>query len=157
MKLAGTITSLVLLLSVLIATATMTTPRPQDQGITTITPEVQSVSLVELIANPANFHGKLVQVIGFCRLEFEGNALYLHREDFEHAISKNGLWLQVGWPVPENRRTMSDKYVIVEATFSAEDRGHFGAFSGSLINITRMDRWVSQAEIESSLRLQRLQ
>lgn len=43
-------------------------------------PEPRDVSLVQLIANPGDFHGGLVRVIGFCRLEFEGNALYLHRE-----------------------------------------------------------------------------
>ena len=127
-------------------------PLPQVHAATAQEP--QDVSLLQLIANPNQYDRKLVRVIAFCRLEFEGNALYLHREDFEHSISKNGVWLQVGWPVPDNRRAMNDEYVIVEATFSAEHKGHFGMFSGSLEEVKRLDRWGSQAETERSLRLQ---
>jgi hypothetical protein len=28
-------------------------------------------------------------------LSFEGNAIYLHREDFDHGIGKNGLWVAI--------------------------------------------------------------
>jgi hypothetical protein len=35
------------------------------------------VSLIQLIANPEKYDGKQVAVVGFLRLEFEGNALYL--------------------------------------------------------------------------------
>ena len=51
------------------------------------------VTLVRLIANPEKFDGKLVRVIGFLRLEFEGNVLYLHREDYENAILGDGIWV----------------------------------------------------------------
>lgn len=54
---------------------------------------VQDVSLIQLIAQPEKFEGKRVRFIGFLRIEFEGNAIYLHREDFDHGITKNGLWL----------------------------------------------------------------
>jgi hypothetical protein len=37
--------------------------------------------MIQLIANPQAWDGKHVRVIGFLRLEFEGDALYLHRED----------------------------------------------------------------------------
>ncbi|TSC77719.1 MAG: hypothetical protein G01um101424_342 [Parcubacteria group bacterium Gr01-1014_24] len=138
--------------AVLVACSGGDTPLPQVHAATV--QEAQDVSLVQLIANPSQYDGKLVRVIGFCRLEFEGNALYLHREDFEHSISKNAVWLQVGWPVPENLRAMSDEYVIVEATFSAEHKGHFGAFSGSLDEVKRLDRWGARSETERFMRLQ---
>ena len=51
-------------------------------------------------------------------------------------------------------QTMSDQYVIVEAIFNAERKGHFGMFSGSLEEIKRLERWPAQAEIEKYLRLQ---
>ena len=134
-----------------IACSSGDTPLPQVHAATAQEP--QDVSMVQLIANPSQYHGKLVRVIGFCRLEFEGNALYIHRDDFEHSISKNGVWLQVGWPVPENRRDMSDEYVIVEAVFDAEQKGHFGMFSGSLEQVKRLDRWGARAETERHMRL----
>src|SRR5262249_1764153 len=52
-----------------------------------------SVSLLQLIATPADFDGKYVRVHGFVRIEHEGTAIYLHREDAEHMLTKNGLWL----------------------------------------------------------------
>ncbi len=27
-------------------------------------------------------------------MEFEGNAIYLHRDNYEHSILKNGLWVE---------------------------------------------------------------
>ena len=115
--------------------------------------EPTDVSVVQLIANPGEFHRKAVRVIGFSRLEFEGNALYLHREDFERGIAKNAVWLRVGWPVPESRRSLSDEYVLVEAIFDAEGKGHMGAFAGELIEITRMERWPARQEFERDQRL----
>ncbi len=53
--------------------------------------EPVDVTLVQLIANPEKFDGKSIRVIGFLRLEFEGNVLYLHREDYEHAILGDGM------------------------------------------------------------------
>jgi len=41
---------------------------------------------VPLIANPKDYHGKIVRVIGFVRLEFEGNAIYLHQGDYKHSL-----------------------------------------------------------------------
>jgi hypothetical protein len=111
--------------------------------------EPRDVSLVQVIANPSDFHRKAVRVTGFCRLEFEGNALYLHREDFERGIAKNAVWLRLGWPVPESRRSLSDEYVLVEATFDADARGHFDLFSGELIDITRMERWPPRFEFRA--------
>ena len=116
--------------------------------------EPLDVSVLQLMANPADYHDKVVRVIGFCRLEFEGNALYLHREDFEHGISKNAIWLGVGWPVPEPRRALSDEYILVEGTFIAGDDGHMGSFSGALRNLTRMERWPRRVEFERYQRLE---
>jgi hypothetical protein len=61
------------------------------------------VSLIHLIANPEAFDGKPVSVMGFFRYEFEGTALYVHREDYEHALSKNGIWV-AGLPPSSGRR-----------------------------------------------------
>jgi len=48
--------------------------------------EPTDVSVVQLIANPQQYDGKQVRLIAFLNLEFEGNALYLHREDFDKSI-----------------------------------------------------------------------
>lgn len=103
---------------------------------------VQKISMIALIANPEKYNGCLVRLKGFLNLEFEGDGLYLHKDDYELGISKNGLWLEVegaqldlGWAKRCNRQ-----YVILEGTFQMENKGHMASFSGSLNNITRIDR-----------------
>ena len=59
----------------------------------------QDVSILQLLATPEKFDGKLVRVIGFLCLAFEGDAVYLHREDFDHGLTQNALWVDV----PEKR------------------------------------------------------
>ena len=55
--------------------------------------EPLDVSMIQLIARPIDFDGEYVRVIGFYRHEFEGNALYLHREDYEQGLTSNGVWM----------------------------------------------------------------
>lgn len=105
------------------------------------------VSIVELLANPLRYDGKQVQVIGFLRLEFEGDAIYLHREDYQYAISKNALWVDRPKDLSGKQTTAVDKkYVICEGTFSAREHGHMGMFSGTLTHITRLESWGSAAQ-----------
>jgi hypothetical protein len=51
----------------------------------------EKISLVQLIANPKKYDGKVIEVIGFLSLEFEGRALYLHKDDYEYFNLKNGV------------------------------------------------------------------
>ncbi|MBB6109606.1 hypothetical protein SAMN05421821_10522 [Mucilaginibacter lappiensis] len=101
------------------------------------------VSLVNLIANPDKYNGKKIRVIGYLHLEFEGNGLYLHKDDYDHAISKNSIWVSIGPKHPEvsNLKQYSDHYVIMEGTYNSEMTGHMGMNSGSIENITRLDIW----------------
>ena len=114
--------------------------------------EPQHVSLVQLIATPDVYHNRVVRIVGFCRLEFEGDAVFLHREDSESSISKNGIWLNVGSPIPEEQQSLSGEYVLLEATFLADRKGHLGAYSGEFDDIQRLERWPSRAEVERMLR-----
>jgi hypothetical protein len=76
--------------------------------------EPADVSLIQLIGNPDKYDGKSVRVIGFLRLEFEGDALYLHQEDFEHALTKNAIWVNAGPGMTKNRERLDKKYVLLE-------------------------------------------
>jgi len=106
----------------------------------------RDVSIVQLIASPQQFHGAKVRIIGFVRLEFEGNSIFLHQDDYKYAISKNGLWLSITDEIRKNEKTYSGKYVLVEGTFDARDLGHMSLFSGAIKNITRFQVW---AEVKS--------
>jgi hypothetical protein len=122
------------------------------------TEQILHVSLIQLIAQPEKYHGKPVQVSGFLHLEFEGNALYLHKDDYTHFLSRNGIW--VDWldyweddddvAVFEERIKLrreffekfllpnNNRYVTLEGVFNAENTGHFGLWSGGIEQIRRV-------------------
>jgi len=104
------------------------------------------VSLVALLARAYEYDGKTVQVVGFAHLEFEGNGLYLHREDFEQGIVKNSLWLEVSGEQASLAPT--DRYVIIEGVFNARNNGHMSLRSGSIERMTRFEPWPSRKEME---------
>jgi hypothetical protein len=101
---------------------------------------VQDVSLITLIANPEVNEGKKVRVIGYLNLEFEGNALFLNKSDYDQSISKNALWIQMSRDsanMPDIKKC-SKHYVLLEGTFSTME-GHMNMCSGSIENISRLE------------------
>lgn len=100
-----------------------------------------NVSLVQLLATPDKFHGKFVRVIGYLHLEFEGNGLYLHREDYQSAIPKNGIWFEGTGETMKKPKDFSDRYVLVEGTFDAKSQGHLGMWSGTIAKVERVMPW----------------
>jgi hypothetical protein len=108
--------------------------------------EPVDVTLVQLIANPQHFDGKLIRVIGFLRLEFEGNVLYLHREDYENAILGDGIWVDVTPEIKKQSKTLNMNYVLLEGIFSSRDRGHMGMWSGAIQKIRRAELWRSHRQ-----------
>jgi hypothetical protein len=92
-------------------------------------------SIVELIATPEVFDGKRVRTVGYVHFEFEGNGLYLHKEDYAHSLYLNGLWVDLAKGV--SGTDCQDRYVLVEGTFRSGNRGHMGLWSGAVEEITR--------------------
>lgn len=97
------------------------------------------LSIVSLIATPQNFNKKQVRIVGFVRVEFEGNAVYLHRDDFLEGVRKNGFWLDVENIPSSQLAEINGRYALVEGEFSSEERGHLGMWSGSILKITRLE------------------
>lgn len=95
-----------------------------------------SVSIVQLIATPEKFDGKGVLIMGFLRLEFEGDAIYLHEDDYRHAIHKNGLMVVTNPKIDREAAKLNLHYVVLEGTFDADNHGHMGVNSGTITNIT---------------------
>jgi hypothetical protein len=97
-------------------------------------------SFVYLLAHPEQFEGRRIHIVGFLHLEFEGTALYLHREDFQKNLSKNGFWVNFrqGIDIPKD---VSGSYVQLEGTFTSKSAGHFGMWSGEISDISFVSRW----------------
>lgn len=103
----------------------------------------QPVSMVSLVADPQRFDGQFIRVIAYLRVEFEGTVLFIHREDYEQAIIPNGIWIALSDTQMKIAKKLSNSYVIAEGIFSSKDKGHMDMWSGSLGQVTRLDKWKS--------------
>lgn len=98
------------------------------------------VSLIQLIANPEKYDGKQVGVIGFLRLEFEGNRIYLHEEDYEHDIIENAVRIGVTKEQKQAFESRNMHYVFMVGTFEAGKRGTSNP-NGTIENISKIEVW----------------
>ena len=108
----------------------------------------ESVSIIRLIATPEKYHGKFVGIEGYIHNQFENSAIYLSKDDADHLIGKNALWVWYAEKVqkealdskqePDNLRYFDRKYVLIEGVFNKDDHGHLGAYSGSIKKVTRI-------------------
>jgi hypothetical protein len=117
--------------------------------------QLHDVSLIQILADPGQFDGRLVRVRGFCSIAFEDVALYLHREDYDHMLLKNAMWLDVGNLLPPASKDLRDRvgqrYCLVEGRVDARSHGHLGSCSGTIREITRLEPSPSRAELEKRL------
>ena len=103
--------------------------KPLQQGVNPV-----DVSLIELIANPNQFHEKKVAVRAFLTVRFEDDALYLNSDDSKYFIS-NAVWVNFSKTQRNSALKLNNKFVEIIAIFNKDSRGHDGAYKGSLVNI----------------------
>ena len=100
------------------------------------------VSIISLLGDPKRYAGHRVTVTGYVRIEFEGDAVYFHKEDFDNMLTHNALWLDMGGAKTSG---LKEGYAYVEGVFDPDAHGHLGLFGGTLKNITRLDASVGAA------------
>ena len=88
--------------------------------------ELPLVSLIELIANPQKWDGKVVLIVGYLNLQFEGDAIYLHAEDYESGITKNGVWVNAPFEMKTSWQSVNHRYVIGKGPFQREGKRPYG-------------------------------
>lgn len=98
--------------------------------------QAPTASIIQLIANPEKYDGKVVIFEGVTNLEFEGNAVYLSKEHWKHSLSSFGISLYVDAKLFQKRKWANGLYCILNGTFRASDRGHEGLYMGTLTDIT---------------------
>jgi len=104
--------------------------------------EILFISLIHLIQHPDLYDQKEVRVIGYASLKFEGKAIYISKEDYENAITKNAIWLDV--ELTDALRKLHETYVLAEGIFDKDNLGHLRLYSGALKNVSRLERWQSE-------------
>jgi hypothetical protein len=113
-------------------------------------PMRENVSLLQLISTPERFDGKPVRVIGYVRVEFEGNAIYLHQEDYEHFIPTNGLRLDdpLCFQGAQHDERFNSGYAYVVGTFKSNRASELNIWSGTISHISLCTRAPSIAEMD---------
>ena len=103
------------------------------------TPEI--VSIVQLLGAPEKFEGHTVMVVGFLRFGFHADILYLHKEDFDNLIDKNGLSISRNPQVVDQMKKLEKSYVQVAGVFTAKHKGELGITSGTIESVRFVIHW----------------
>lgn len=92
----------------------------------------QSVTMQQLLAEPQRFEGQRVRTTGFLRLEFEANALYQTRDDFNNTVMQHAVWLDLTNAQLRRLGKLNNGHVVVEGVFTAQYKGNGGKWPGAL-------------------------
>ena len=69
------------------------------------------------------------------------NVIYIHKEDYRRGITTNGIWVDLSLDRMGELSKLSGKYVLIRGRFDGSRRGHGGAYSGLLYEISRCEEW----------------
>ena len=129
-----------IVLALLSLTGKAISPQQQSTQITTAS-TVTDVSMIALLASPQQYEGRLVRTSGFLCIEFEGDALYLHKEDYRYGLTKNSFRLRLSKLQREQFKNLSSHYVLIEGTVYANGPETTDIWSGALGMISRLENW----------------
>lgn len=118
-------------------------------GASALAGEVRYVSVLQLIATPERYNGEQVRLTGFLHLEFEGDAIYLHRDDFDRAITPNSLAIDLSDAQQRAWSRLNNRYVSIEGRFSSTEKGHLGIRPGTIGQITRLGDWTVRRTVNT--------
>ena len=100
-----------------------------------------NVGMVMLLANPEHYDGHVIRTIGFLAVENEGDALYLHKEDYRCGLTQNSFALRLDESQRKQWKDANLKYVIIEARLNAYGLERDDRWGGAIDHITRLEAW----------------
>jgi hypothetical protein len=104
-----------------------------------------SVSLVQLIATPEKYDGKMVTVRGFLAMDREGDLLYLSQADADNVLLSNATWIRRTEAMGREKELLNRKYVKVVGTFRQDFKEHLGNPSGGIPEVRTVELWSDPA------------
>jgi hypothetical protein len=94
--------------------------------------------MINLIATPERYEGKLVRVNEYVTAGFEVEAIWFG----DHAGDpQDALWLDLNDELLRDSERFDCRYCLVEGIFTSQERGHMGAYSGTIKNVGRLMVW----------------
>ncbi len=101
--------------------------------------EMEFVSLLALIHAPEIYEEQKIRVIGLCTFGAESAVMWAAAEFYNQSVTKNGIHLDL--PPEMNLAEFHGKTMLIEGVFSAENKGPHDFYSGSILQIDRIDQW----------------
>jgi len=114
-----------------------------------IAPKPENVSLIQLIASPEKFDGKMVSLVGFLGIEPEDARVYLSREDYQQYIPGNGVWVDVNKDMLRNVEDIDLHYVVLVGIFKLHGLPtHYpgGTGGGGITDVRQCTAWLTASE-----------
>jgi len=103
--------------------------------------EPEDVSFIQLLADPDEYDGEWIRVIGVGNLEEENNCLCLGKDDLTYCTG-NAFWIELDSGISyQDSKKYNGEYVVVEGIFDADNKGHMDAFCGAIVEIRRYESW----------------
>lgn len=96
------------------------------------------LSMLQLLANPEKYDGDHVRVVGYIHFDSENSAIYLHKEDEEQHLFKNGSWVSLAPEV--SFEGCQDAYVVIEGVYRARTDGRMSRWSGAVTHVTKCQK-----------------
>lgn len=127
-----------------VVTIILLMPGLQSQGQTGAGTTLRAlpVSMITLLAEPVQKGSQRVKVSGYLVLDFEGKALYLHREDYQEGLTRNAIGLSLTPEQEKEYKGLGGSYVAVEASFQNR-RDPDNVFTGVLFNVVQIRKTLS--------------
>jgi hypothetical protein len=114
------------------------------------------VSLVQLIATPERYDGKLVSVVGFLAFSFEGDWLSLHKEDHDNDIGANSLQVDRTKQMLRDIEKLDRNYVLIVGVFRREENSVGFKSHGHIVNTEKCELW-SQPSHPRNVRIKEME
>jgi hypothetical protein len=98
-------------------------------------PGTRDDSLVALLANPSAYEGRVVTLRGYVNIGKNGDALYLHADDYRWGVTANAVWLHMPRCANRAGQGVGEGYMTVVGNFTARLHGGADQWVGEVDNI----------------------
>lgn len=100
-----------------------------------------AVKLADVLADPGNYQGKRISVVGFYHGEFEGSSLSIdqatsQKREYKHSVWRSGASTFADHSLINDK---NDSWMRVEGIFLRGPTGHLGLWPGEIIRLTRIE------------------
>jgi hypothetical protein len=107
-----------------------------------VTPQPSHASIIQLIATPEKYYGKMVSVVGFLEIEKEDVRLFLGEEDYRRNLRDNGVAVDLKKEMIRDIEKLDAHYVLVVGVF--QEKGLDG--HGSITDVRECIPWPELTE-----------